>query len=189
VEFLNQLFIEAMAKEYDSQALTGTMSGTSPCSGILTAACGYSVVMGSGLTAFSSVTATHLSEMISKLKASVLPGAVFVMNPKVFHFVRTLKTSDGTPIYSPIGGAQSGTIWGHRVVQCDSAPSTSAANTAFIAFGNFSFFLLGDRLTTALALDPYGKFEKYQTRVRWVRRLAPKIGRADAFVRLLTAAS
>ena len=181
LQWLNDLFTEAMSREVDNVILNGTGD---PCSGVLTAVCGYSVITTG--TNFSSVTGTDLSEMISKLKASVLDGAVFVMNPKVFHFVRTLKDTTNNFIYSPIGGGQSGTIFGYRVVLCDSAPSATAANTPYIVFGNFNYFLFGDRMSLTMQIDPYSLFTTDASQVRWIRRIAPKVGRADAFCRLLT---
>jgi HK97 family phage major capsid protein len=186
-DFLDTLFREAMSREIDNQILNGTYSGVSPCSGVLTAACGYSVVMGTGLSNFSSITASHLSEMIAKLKASVLPGCRFVMHPQVFHHIRTLRTTDGVPIFAQPGSQVSGTIYGYPYVLTDAAPSTSAPSTPFISFGNFRYFLIGDRMSLSIALDPYGLFVNDQTRIKWTRRLAPRIGRSDAFVRLITA--
>lgn len=186
MDFLQTLFFEAMGKEIDDQILNGTGS---PCSGILTAACGHSVVMENGLTNFSSMTGSHLSEMIAKLPAPVLQGSRFIMHKDVYHHVRTLQDKNNQFIYSPIGGGQSGTIWGYPVSISDAAPSVSGANTAFVAFGNFNYFLLGDRLTFSLATDPYTKFLENQTRIRWLRRLALQIGKSTAFCRLITAAS
>jgi HK97 family phage major capsid protein len=186
VAWLDEQMSAAITREVDNCVLNGNTSAA--CSGILSAAAGYSVIMATGLTNFSSVTASNLSQMITKLKASVLPGCRFIMHPSVFHYVRTLTDSQNAPIYSPIGGAQSGTIWGYPYTLCDSAPSSSGAATPFIAFGNLRYFLMGDRMSLSLAIDPYGLFTNDQTRVRWTRRLAPKIGRADCFVRLLTAA-
>lgn len=186
VSFLENLMIEAMGREIDNQILNGNGS---PCSGLLTAACGTSVVMGAGLVNFSSISGSNLSEMTTKISTGSLNGARFVMHPKVFHYVRTLKDNNNQFIYSPIGGGQNGTIWGYPVTLCDSAPSTSGAGTAFVLFGNFDYFLIGERQSLSVSIDPYGLFTSDQTRVRWTRRLAPQIGRADAFCRLLTAAT
>jgi len=182
ISFINDLMTEAIGLECDEKILNGTGD---PCSGVLTAACGYSVVMTGD--SFSNITGTYLSEMISKLKASVLPGCVFVINPEVLHHVRTLTDDNGNYIYSQIGGSpRGGNIWGYPVIQTDAAPRISASSTAFVTFGNFRYFLLGDRLKLSMALDPYSMFITYQSRVRWIRRLAPQIGKATAFCRLLT---
>ena len=67
---------------------------------------------------------------------------------------------------------------------------TSAANTAFIVFGDLRYFAVGRRLdTAALAVDPYGLFTTNRTRFKLYQRWGLKIALANGFSRLLTAAS
>ncbi len=185
VQIVGEIMAEAMAQELDNQVFNGTGS---PCSGILSDKAGYSVIM-TGLTAFSSISQDHLSDMIAKLKPMALPNARFVMHPDIVGYVRKLKDDQNKPIWADIGGAVGGQIWGYPVLISDQMPaaSDSAANTPFVNFGNFRYFLLGTRTDLEMAIDPYGLFTTYQSRIRWVRRIAPKIGVANAFVRLLTA--
>ena len=191
VSWLTAMMGEAKGQELDNSAFNG--DGTSTygyCSGILSAAAGFSVVMASGSTAFSQITATLLSEMIGDLDGVRKEGAKFYMNGSVFHFVRSLRDTNDAPIFIPnIGGPMTNTIWGYPYSEVIKAPSTSAANTAFLAFGNCRYFLVGRRLdSTALMLDPYGLFLTNRTRFKLYSRWALKIGLGNGFCRLLTAA-
>jgi HK97 family phage major capsid protein len=191
VGFLVEIFGQAVAQEIDNQILNGT--GT-PCSGVLTAAAGYSVVLGAGKTSFSSVSGDDLSQMISKIESGARNGARFVFHKTISHYLRVMK--DGSNRYVNVASpAQMPTVgmgmnfWGYPFEESDSAPSTSAANTPFGVFGNFYYFLLGNRSGIKIDLDPYGLFTTNQTRVRIIRRVALAVGRPNAFCRLLTAAS
>lgn len=189
VSWLTEAMAEAAGMEIDNEAFNG--DGTDVCSGILSAACGYSVVMGSGLTNFSSLTATHLSQLIAKLDGMRKEGARFYMHGSVLHYVRDLKDSNNRPIFvDTIGSPLSGTIFGYPYSEVIKCPSTSGANTAFIAFGNLRYFAVGRRLdASALEVDPYGLFTTNRTRFKLYQRWGMKIALANGFARLLTAAS
>jgi len=187
VSYLTELFAEASGQELDNQVLNGTGD---PVSGLLTAACGYSVVMASGLTNFSSVTGDNLLDLIDKIPMEAEDGAKFYMHKKTLTFVRKLKDSQNQYLFAPIAGGLPADIWGYPYVRTNKGPTTSAASTAFILFGNLRYFLLGRRLgTMTLDLDPFGKFLENQTRFRLVQRWALKVGKSTAFARLVTAAS
>ena len=189
VSWLTEAMAEAAGLELDNEAYIG--DGSNVCSGLLSAACGYSVVMATGSTAFSNLTADHLSEMISKLDGLKKQGARFFMNGAVLHYVRILKDSNDRPIFiETVGAPMSGTVYGYPYTEVIKMPSTSAANTAFVLFGNLRYFAVGRRLDTAtLSVDPYGLFTTNRTRFKLYQRWGMKIGLAKGFVRLLTAAS
>ncbi len=181
--WLAQEFTEAMALEVDYQILNGTGA---PCSGILTSAAGHSVVMATGLTNFSSITPTYLSEMISKLDTTALAGAFFVLHQSVAHYLRTLTDDQGRYLVD----LSNGTLWGLPLYTRNVCPSTSGADTAFVALCNPKYFLTGMRHgAMRIDLDPYTHFTTNKTNIRVIWRMALNIGKAAAFVRLLTAAS
>jgi len=192
VSWLTSNMAEAAGQELDNVMFNG--DGTSDyasCSGILSAACGYSTVMSSGSTAFSSLDATVLSEMISKLDGLKKQGARFWTNGVNLHHVRSLKDAQDRPIFmETVGAPVSGTIWGYPYSEVIKMPSTSAANTAFIAFGNARYFAIGRRLgSTALQVDPYGLWTTNRTRYKIYQRYALSISMANGWVRCLTASS
>jgi HK97 family phage major capsid protein len=180
---LVEQFMYAIGLEMDNQVLNGTGS---PCSGVLSAACGNSVIMANGLTNFSSITADHLSEMINALSEEDAAQSMFVYNRLIQHYIRTAKDTNGQYIWQKPAEGRPGTIWETPYVQSTKAPGTSAANTAFVALGNWKQFYIGRRAEMAFAADPFTNFSKDQVRFRAITRAALNFARASAFVRLLT---
>lgn len=186
VGLLNDQFGSAIVLELDNQALNGTGA---PLSGVLTAATGYSVVMGAGSTAFSSITADVLSEMISQIDEDYLQGAMFIFNKKVKHYIRTMKDTEGRLIYAMPGANTPGTIWEYPYFESVKAPSTSATSTGFISLANWKYFYLGRKTGgMTVRVDPYTKFKENQTQFGVFTRWAPKIAASKAFTRAVTAA-
>lgn len=183
---LSEQFSYATLLELDNQVLNGTGS---PCSGILSAAAGKSVQMATGSTTIASVTATYLSEMISKIEEGYLGGAKFLMNKTAKHYIRSLKDTNGQFIFAQPGQGVPGTVWEYPYIDTEKAPSAPSTATAFLAFANLKQFFIGRRVgVMSIDVDPYGKFSTYQTRFRMATRWAMSIGQSNAFCRLLTAA-
>lgn len=189
VSWILEQMAEAAGQEIDNSSFNG--DGTSTygyCSGILSAACGYSVTLGSGSTAFSQITATVLSEMIGKLDGLRKVGAMFYFHGSVLHFIRSLTDTNGKPIFiETIGAPMSGQIWGYPYKEVIKMPSSSAGNTAFGAFGNLRYFAVGRRMAPmTLMVDPYGAWTTDKTRFKLRHRWGLSIGLANGFTRLLT---
>ncbi len=187
VGWLTEQFMYTQGLELDNQALNGTGS---PLSGVLTAACGYSVILEStilGSTNFSAITADKLSEMIYKLAESDAVNAKFVFNRLIMHYIRTQKDSNGQHIWQKPAEGRPGTIWETPYIQSVKAPGTTGASTAFVALGNWKYFYVGQRQGLSIAVDPFTDFAKDQVRFRAIRRVALAMARSTAFVRLLTA--
>ena len=181
---ITEQFGYAMAQELDNQILNGT--GT-PCSGVLTAAAGSSVVM--SLDNFSSVTADDLSLMITKLSTIDAQNATYIMGKLGAHYIRTLKDSNNSPIYQAIASGGPNQLWGQNSIVANNITDTSAASTAFMALGDFKQFFIINRLGAMdLMVDPYSDSVSYNTRFIWATRKGLGIRRASAFVRLLTSA-
>lgn len=179
---LTEQFAYAQALELDNQALNGTGF---PCSGVLTAAAGYSVVM--TLANFSSISADNLSEMISKLSGADVANAKFVFHNLITHYLRILKDSQNAYIYANPGQGVPGTVWELPAIKSAKAPSTTGTSTAFVSLGNWKNFYVGKRNGSfVLDLDPYSNFGSDETVFRMMSRWALAIGRSTAFVRLVS---
>jgi len=189
VSWITEAMAEAAGLEIDNEAFNG--DGSDVCSGILTAKAGYSVVLASGSTSFSAISASALSQMIAKLDGLKKQGARFFMHGEILHYIRSLKDDNGRPIFiETVGAPMSGTIWGYPYSEVVKMPSTSAANTAFVAFCDLRYFAVGRRLdATALSVDPYGLFTTNRTRFKLYQRWGMEMALPNGFVRLLTAAS
>jgi len=130
-----------------------------------------------------------LSLMIAKLDGLRKQGAQYFMNGAILHYVRTLKDSQGRPIFmdSHYGAGVPGTIFGYPYNEVVKMPSTTGANTAFIVFGNMRCFGLGRRVqNSALQVDPYGLWTTNRTRFKIYNRWALKVAQPYGFCRLLT---
>lgn len=180
---------EATGLELDNGMFNGDGTGTyASCSGILSAAAGYSVTLGSGSTAFSQLSASKLSEMIGELDGLRKMGAKFYMHGSVLHFVRDLKDSQNRPIFlETVGSAIPARIWGYPYRESTKCPETSASNTAFMVFGNLKYFLVGRRKGIGkLQVDPWGLWATNRTRFKIYSRYSLDIGLSNGFCRLLT---
>lgn len=181
-EYLETIFTEAILLESDAKIISGPGD---PCSGILTAVAGYSVIMTE--TSFSAITFDYLSEAISKLNPTVLADAVFALHPEILHYVRVLKDDQGAPIWSPAGGGP-GAIYNYPIVDSSVMPGKAddAVSTPFISFFSPRGFIIGRRRGMTIAVNPYSKFQYDQTQIRWTRRVALHPAQPKRFVRILT---
>lgn len=184
VSWLTAALAEAAGQELDNQAFNGAGS---PFFGILDATgAGYSVTLGG--SSFSDVTFTDFSSMIAKLDGLRKQGARFWMHGQGLHLVRTLKDDQNRPIfYDTVGSPTSGTILGYPYSEVIKMPSTTAASTAFLAFGNLRYLGVGRRLeVSTLSADPYGLWTTNRMRYKLYQRWGMKIGLQNGFVRMLT---
>lgn len=187
VGILTEQFGYAAALELDNQVLNGTGS---PVSGVLTAACGNSVVLGTGSTNFSAQIADNYSNAIYSLSESDTANAQFIINRISKHYLRVLKDSQGRFIFANPGQGVPGAIWEYPYRVSEKITSASAVSTAFAVFGDFQKFFIGRRLGfSSLDVDPYGLFTSNSTRFRLASRWAFLMARSSAFCRILTSAS
>lgn len=182
---LAEQFAYSQAQELDNQLFNGTGD---PVSGILTAAAGYSVVIGAGAS-MSTVTAVDLSRAIANIEEGYLGGSRFFFGRLAMHYVRSLKDSQNRPIYAEIGGASPRTIYEYPVNVSEKIANVDGANKALGVFGNFDKFLLGRRAgSMVIEADPYTRFAYADTRFRMVSRWAFAYGKNTAFTRILASA-
>lgn len=189
VSLLTKQFSYATLQELDNQVLNGTGD---PVSGVLTAACGYSVVLGTGSTSFSAVSADNFRNLMRKLAAVDAANARFIYSKDIQYYVDTLKDTQGRYIYREPSGERPAALWGRPVFESAKGPleAASAVSTAFAAFGRWEYFYIGQRKgQMTIDIDPYGKFDYDQTRLRMITRWALAMARSTAFARLVTAAS
>lgn len=189
VSWLTSQFSEAIGQAIDSAVFSGT--GV-PCSGLCqgSPSCTNSVVMGTGLTNFSSITGSHLSEMIAKLAENRSAGAKFYMNKLIVHYLRIFADTATRYQWGTMSTADPNTVWGYPYRSVEVMPSTTAVSRAFVIYGNLRYFCIGRRLQSmTLEVDPYGRFLESDTRFKIVNRFGLASGLPAAFVRLITAAS
>ncbi|MHC1624541.1 MAG: phage major capsid protein [Methermicoccaceae archaeon] len=198
VDYINAEVAEQFALEFDNQALNGTGS---PITGILGDSGVNTVTMNTGDTSFDKIDATYLSKMIDALRSVALPGAAFMMHRTILGKVRVLKDSNGQYIWAAPAGNQPATIWGYPYLLSDKMPalSDSAADKAFVAFGNLKYFYVGDKgemkvdMSQEASVTDGGTlksaYEYDWTLLRFVWRVGGIVGVPAAFAILKTAAA
>lgn len=208
VDYLVDLFAEAIAGEEDSQGLAGTGS---PFTGILGDTGVTVVTAASGDDTFTeAATPDYCRDLISGVKPWALQGAAFVMHRTIWGVIQKKKASSGgdyfasaaNPVLSPsavVGfpSAIAGTLWGYPVYLSDKMPtlSATAVSTKFVIFGNLKHLFVGVRSDMVMSISEHATvgsdnlFEKNMSAVRVVARHAIAVGLPSAFACLKTAAS
>jgi HK97 family phage major capsid protein len=184
-------FIEAIGQKHDSTVFIGTGS---PMSGVFLSA-GYSEVFDTGSTAFSELLESDIRNIVRKIRPSRRRNAKFYMSTSVlWQYVLGLKDGDSRPLFVETrgGGPAPGNLWGYPVREGndDIMPSTSAAETGFIVFGDLAGVMIGDRLTNInLFVDPYSLARSYQTQFLLFTRWAYAHALSNYYARIVTGAA
>ncbi len=187
---LIEQFAEEAGQAIDNAILNGDGSDTyGGFSGIFTPTISYSTVFGSGSTAFSSISVEHLIDLYHDVPTYARENGLFVMHPDVAVNLQKETDAAGNYLWNPYGQNRTSIHGKYPIVECNQAPSTSGADTAFVGFGNFRWILYGARKNAGMLMDPYTLAAKYQTRIVIVQRLALEYAKRSAFSRLMTAAS
>lgn len=187
---LTKIFAEAFATAEDAQAFAG--DGT-VFAGILNATGTNVVTMDAGEVAFSNITADDLINLIAAVPSLVASRSKFIMHRTVLAYIKTLKDGSGNYLFNPTDK----TIWGYPVITADEMPALadSAADKAFVIFGDPSYLYLGDRKQMSVALADQATvgtdnlFEKDMLALRVTERVAINVAMPNAFAVLKTAAS
>jgi len=194
LEFLTQIFGEAIAKEEDKQLLTGTGS---PITGLLGSADVNVVTMAAGKTSFADVTADDLLALIDAVDSGTEEGAYFFFHKNILTHLRKLKDSNGNYILQRPADGKPGTLWGYPYITTDVMPSNSddGAGVKFIAFGNLRYVIFGDRkrmtvdVSKEATVGGQSLFERDMQALRVTERIDIQIAVPTAFAVLQTAAS
>jgi HK97 family phage major capsid protein len=187
VSMLSKQFSYAIGMELDNQALNGTGA---PVSGVLTAAAGYSAVLGSGSTSFSAVTFDACRSAVRKLASADAAVASWVYSKDVGYYLDTIKDTLGRPIYREPAGDRPAALYNRGIFESAKAPAESASGTGkgFMVLGNWANFYVGRRRgDMTIDVDPYGSFANDGTRFRVVTRWGLAMARSTAFCRIVTA--
>ena len=136
---LNQ-FAKALSNAEEDAFLNG--NGVGKPLGIFAATGGGQIGV---TTAGSSITADEVLNLIYALKRPYRKNAVFITNDQTLATLRKLKDGNGAYIWQP--SYQSGEpdkLAGYSIYTSAYVP-TIAANTPVMAFGDFSYYNIGDR--------------------------------------------
>lgn len=198
VQYLAEIFAEAIATLEDTQGFNGSGSGSN-FTGALIASGVNTVNMASTKTDFEDVTYDNLVDVMSAVKSQALANAKWYMHRTIWAYILKLKDSQGMPIATNIvvQGNQ-GTLLGYPVRLVEQMPTSAdtAVSTSFILFGDLKkACLLGDRQEVTIAISQDATigsnnlFEKNMSGVRVLERVGIVTAVGAYLAKLKTAAS
>jgi HK97 family phage major capsid protein len=181
----------ALAKEEDRVGFTGSTGAGDPYNGLLYAANVNDVVMSTGKTAFTQVTADNLLDLVDAVETGALANAKFYLHRTVLSVIKKLKDANGNYIWQAPNGNEPGTIWGYPYVLIEAMPKVSdtAVSKPFVLFGNMLYTMLGDLEALQADVSEHFAFNKLQTFFRFFEQIAVTVSQPKGFSRLKTAAS
>lgn len=131
--YITEQFAKALANAEEDAFLNG--DGQNKPTGIFNETSG-----GTRLEKVSAVKADDIISLIYALKRPYRKNAVFIMNDKLISHIRKFKDNNGAFIWQPsYKEGEPDTILGYKVYTSAFAPENA------IAFGDFSFYNIGDR--------------------------------------------
>lgn len=144
--FLIHSFGQAIADAEEEAMIIG--DGISKPTGILHPTKGGQTGV---VTDGNTITADEVIELIYKLKRPYRTNASFLMADSTLAAIRKLKDSTGQYLWQPaLSAGEPDRLLGYPVYTSAYVPSVSAGQPV-IAFGNFSFYNIGDRGTRSFA--------------------------------------
>lgn len=182
-------FNEAVGLKVDSTVFLG---GGDPMSSVFSAAAGFSQVFGSGSSNFSALLEADIRGIMAKVPTHYLNRARWWAHQQtVFTYLYGLKDTQGRPLFlTDMTGEFPYRVYGVPVIfGSTSGPSTTAASTGYIGYGDLRAVAIGDRLTNVdLFVDPYKNSEKYLTRFYLFTRWGFALAMPNMVGRIVTAA-
>ena len=145
--YIMQQFGKALANAEEDAFINGT--GTGQPLGILAATGGADV----GITAKSAtaITADEIIDLIYSLKRPYRKSAAFLLNDQTLAAIRKLKDNYGQYLWQPsLQTGEPDRILGYAAYTSPYFPAIAAGKAA-VAFGDFSYYNIGDRGTRSFA--------------------------------------
>lgn len=141
--YLLQQFGKALGNAEEDAFFNGTGTGQ-PLGIFATKGGGHVAVTAASATA---ITADEIINLIYALKRPYRKNAKFIMNDQTIAVIRKLKDSTGQYLWQPSNQAgEPDRLYGYEVLTSPFVP-TIAAGKPVIAFGDFSYYNIGDRGT------------------------------------------
>lgn len=140
-------FGKALSNAEEDAFINGT--GTGQPLGLLAATGGAEI--GVTAKATNTITADELIDLIYALKRPYRKDAAFLLNDQTMAVIRKLKDTTGQYLWQPsLQAGEPDRIMGYKAYTSPYFP-TLAADGAGVAFGDFSYYNIGDRGTRSFA--------------------------------------
>lgn len=131
-------------------------SGSGAPKGIITA---ISATAGSTVTAttrgsFTSASAADVFAMVNAVSPRFEESSTWVANKASFNVIRQMDTGGGGLFWTDLGAATPAQLLGYPIASSSSVTSTTTSGNTLAVLGDFSRFLVYDRLGTFLEFQP-----------------------------------
>lgn len=147
---ISRLLMDAKEREEDSSFVTGDGSGNNPSGVVQTLAASSEVVDG------GSFDVDDLYTLEEALPVRFRGRARFLANKSVYNDVRSLSTgSDGGDLWVRLGSGQPSELLGYPAHEASAMAGSGTADNRYLLFGDFSQFLIVDRLGMTVELQPH----------------------------------
>lgn len=135
-------FARRIGNAEESAFLVG--NGTGKPTGVFDSTAGGQ--LGVTTTSSTAIAADELIDLFYSLRAPYRKNAIWVLNDSTVKAIRKLKDGNGQYLWQPgLRDGEHDTVLGKRIFTSPYAPEV-AADTRTIAFGDFSYYWIGDRL-------------------------------------------
>lgn len=145
---IGRLLADAKQREEDVSFVTGDGTGNNP-SGVQATLAASSEVLDGG-----SFTADTLYTLEESLPVRFRSRGRFLGAKSVYNDVRNLATADGGDLWVRLGAAQPSELLGYPAYEAAAMPARATANR-YLLFGDFSQFLIVDRVGMNIEVNPH----------------------------------
>lgn len=145
--YLIQQFVKALANAEEDAFLNG--NGTGKPLGIFAPTGGGQIGVTTAST--TAITTDEIINLVYALKRPYRKNAKFIMNDQTIAALRKLKDNNGQYLWQPaVQAGEPDRLFGYEVLTSPYVP-TIQAGAPVIAFGDFSYYNIGDRGTRSFA--------------------------------------
>ncbi|GAA1766143.1 phage major capsid protein [Streptomonospora arabica] len=149
---ISRLLMDAKEREEDSSFVTGDGTGNNPGGIAQTLAAGSEVEMASAGT----LSVEDLYDLESETPVRFRSRGRFLGNKNTYNKIRDLSTgSDGGDLWVRLGSGQPSELLGYPAYEASAMDSIGDADGRVLVFGDFSQFLIVDRLGMTVELQPH----------------------------------
>ena len=148
---ITRLLADAKDIEEAASFVTGDGQGNNPAGVVATLAAASEVDEATGGT-FADVDVYKLEE---ELAPRFRARASFLANKSVYNTIRQFADADGHDLWERIGAGQPAQLLGYNAYEASEMDSPGTTDNRYLLFGDFSQFLIVDRIGMSVELMPH----------------------------------
>lgn len=147
---ITTLLVDAKAREEDSFITGDGVTGTQP-GGVVGSLSGNTVTAGG----VASLSANDIYALQTALDPRWEPNSAFLAHKGIYHKVRQFDTAGGAQLWARIGDGRPNELLSYRAEAASAMASTLTTGNKVVLYGDFSQFLIVDRIGMNVELVPH----------------------------------